>query len=60
MINNLWFSSLQIYAESFTSMEIRDWALVLLKEKEKRSENENTVTSILLFKKKFKLIQLEA
>lgn len=41
-------------------MEIRDWALVLLKEKEKRSENENTVTSILLFKKKFKLIQLEA
>lgn len=55
MINNLWFSSLQIYAESFTSMEIRDWALVLLKEKEKRSENENTVTFILLFKKKIQI-----
>lgn len=40
-------------------MEIRDWALVLLKGKKKRRENEDTVTSILPFKKKT-LIQLEA
>lgn len=46
--------------ESFTGVDMRDWALVLLKEKEKRRKNGDTIISILTLKKKFKLVKLVA